>query len=227
PAHQGERLAVVAGANRLSYAEFDRRADRRAAGLRPLGVRPGDRFVVQLPNIAELLIVCVALFRLGAIPVLALAAHRRSEIGYLCRHTEATGLIIPDVHLGFDHRELARELTPRPRHVLVAGAPDEFTALAEVTAEPADLAPPDPADVALCLLSGGTTGRPKLIPRTHNDYLCQIRGTARELGFDRGGAYLAALPVAHNAALGCPGVLGALWAGATAVLAGSPAPDEV
>jgi 2,3-dihydroxybenzoate-AMP ligase len=226
----GGRTAVAARGERVSYADLDLRADQRAAGLHALGLRPGDRVVVQLPNSVELLVLCVALFRLGAIPVLALAAHRRAEIGYLCEHTGAAGLVIPATHLGYDHRELAREVraaVPGLRHVLVAGAPAEFTSLAEVSAPVTELAPPEPGEVAFCLLSGGTTGQPKLIPRTHRDYLHQVRGTARAMELGPDGAYLAALPLAHNAALGCPGALGALDAGAKVVVAASPAPDEV
>ncbi len=227
---QGDRIAVAAGGRRLTYAALDGRADRLAAGLRDLGAAPGDRFVVQLPNTADMLATCIAMFRLGVIPVLALPSHRRAEISYLCGHTDAAGLVIPAVHLGFDHRVMAREVraaVPGLRHVIVAGEPAGFTALADVTAEPADLPRPDPDDVAFCLLSGGTTGLPKLIPRRHAEYVCQLRGTAREMGLGVSGAYLAALPVAHNAALGCPGALGALWAGAKVVLAASPSPDEV
>jgi 2,3-dihydroxybenzoate-AMP ligase len=54
-----------------------------------------------------------------------------------------------------------------------------------------------------------------------------MRTTAEEMSFGADGVYLAALPAAHNAALGCPGVLGALRAGGTAVLADSPSPEEV
>lgn len=226
----GRRTAVVTRTGWTSYAGLDHRADALAAGLASLGVRPLDRVVVQLPNTPDLVVLCVALFRLGAIPVLALAAHRQAEIGYLCEHTGAVALIIPSVHLGFDHRELAGKVlpgAPSVKHVLVTGEPGDYTALEDVNAPPAELAPPDPAEVALCLLSGGTTGAPKVIPRTHNDYLYQMRETARLMRLDAAGAYLAALPMAHNAALGCPGVLGALWAGAKVVLAASPAPDEV
>ncbi|GAA1766945.1 (2,3-dihydroxybenzoyl)adenylate synthase [Luedemannella helvata] len=226
----GDRPAVVTLRQRVSYAELDAWADELCGGLWRLGLRAGDRVVVQLPNGPDFLALLVALFRLGAVPVLALPAHRLAEIGYLCAHTGATALVIPDVLARFDHRELAREVSatvPELRHVLVAGAPGEFTALAQVRAEPVDLPGPDPDEVALLLLSGGTTGRPKLIPRTHNDYAYQLRTTAAEMGFDASGAYLAALPAAHNAALGCPGVLGALRVGAPAVLAASPSPDEV
>ena len=226
----GGRMAVVTRRDRVTYAALDLRVDRLAAGLRRLGIGRQDRVIVQLPNTVDFVAVCVALFRVGAVPVLTLAAHRRAEIGYLSDHTEATALVIPDVHLGFDHRQLAREvrsLVPTLKHVLVAGEPDEFIRLADVADEPQDVPPPDAGDVALCLLSGGTTGAPKVIPRTHDDYAYQIRETARAMRLDRSGAYLAALPAAHNAALGCPGVLGALLVGAKVVLAASPAPDEV
>ncbi|HEV2371937.1 MAG TPA: AMP-binding protein [Streptosporangiaceae bacterium] len=224
------RTAIVAGPRRLTYAEVDERADRLAAGLAQLGIAAGDRVVVQLPNSPEFVLCCLALFRAGALPVLALPAHRRAEISYLCTHTDAVAYVCPDTMAGFDFRDLAREVrgsAPALRHVLVAGDPAEFTPLDAVSAPPVPLPRPDPAEVAFFLLSGGTTGTPKLIPRTHDDYAFQLRATAEAMGFGSHGVYLAALPAAHNAALGCPGVLGALWAGGTAVLAGSASPDEV
>jgi 2,3-dihydroxybenzoate-AMP ligase len=224
------RVALVIGDEQVTYARLDELADRRAAGLRLRGIGGGDRIVVQLPNCLELVILCIALFRVGAIPILALSAHRRAEIGYLCGHAQASGLAIPDTHGGFDYRVLAREVregAPGLRHVLVAGDPAEFTALDQVTAEPIELPTPDPGEVALFLLSGGTTGLPKLIPRTHQDYGYQLRVTAETMGAGAPITYLAALPMAHNAALGCPGVIGTLLAGGRVVLAGSPAPEEI
>ncbi|MCT9933154.1 AMP-binding protein [Planotetraspora sp. A-T 1434] len=222
------RTAVVTAGGRYTYGQLDAWADRLAAGLADLGVRAGDRVVVQLPNSIEFVVTCLSLFRLGAPPVLALPAHRRSEIGYLCEHTEAVAYICPDAIGGFDFRELAAEVgTPHLKQVLVIGDAGPYTPFEEVTGEPRDLPAPDPGDAAFFLLSGGTTGLPKLIPRTHDDYAFQLRATAEAMGFGADGVYLAALPAAHNAALGCPGVLGALRAGGTAVLASSPSPDEV
>lgn len=224
------RVALVTAGRRWTYTELDTRADRLAAGLRGLGVAARDRVVVQLPNGADLVLVCVALFRLGALPVLALPSHRRVEITYLCAHAGAVAYVCPDAHQGFDFRALAadvRAAAPTVAHVLVAGEPGDGLALDAVDAEPVALPEPDPGEVAFFLLSGGTTGLPKLIPRTHDDYTHQLRATAREVGFGEDGVYLAVLPVAHNAALGCPGVLGALLAGGRAVLAASPAPDDV
>jgi 2,3-dihydroxybenzoate-AMP ligase len=221
-----ERVAVVDGERRWTYRELDSRATRMAAGLAALGVRGGDRVVVQLPNVAEFFEVVFGLFRLGALPVFALPAHRRSEIGYFCAHTEAVAYVIPDRHGGFDHRALAAEL-PGDRHVLVAGDPGPFTALSSVPAD--GPLPPGPTaeQVAFLQLSGGSTGLPKLIPRTHDDYLYSVRESADICGLTTASVYLATLPVAHNYPLSSPGVLGALHAGATVVLAPAPSPEVV
>jgi 2,3-dihydroxybenzoate-AMP ligase len=86
------RTALVAGDVRLTYAELDRRAERTAAGFLRLGLRRGDRVVLQLPNSASFAVVLLALLRIGAAPVLALPAHRESEIGYLCARRRAGGV---------------------------------------------------------------------------------------------------------------------------------------
>ncbi|MEU5904150.1 AMP-binding protein [Micromonospora sp. NPDC047467] len=224
------RTAVVTRHGRHTYGELDAHADELAAGLVELGVRPGDGVVVQLPNTVEFLVTCVALFRVGALPVLALPAHRRAELTYLTQYVGAVALVTSDRAPGVDNRAVAQEVRdacPTLRHVLVVGDPGPFLAWSDVRAPARELARPDPQDVAFFLLSGGTTGLPKLIPRTHDDYAFQLRATAEAMSFDHRHAYLAAVPVAHNAALGCPGVLGALRVGGRAVLSSSPSPDEV
>lgn len=230
-----DRTALVAGTDRLSYTELDARIDRLTRRLRLLGMRTDDRVVVQLPNIAEFVILCFALFRIGAQPVLALPAHRSSEINYLCEVSDAVALVIPDKHAGFDHRRLATEArghAPGLRHVLVTGDPGDFLPLEAAPDETADesetapTAPIDAGSVALFLLSGGTTGLPKLIPRTHDDYAYNLSASAEVCGFDESTVYLAALPVSHNFPFGCPGILGTFHVGGTVVLAKSPAPPD-
>jgi 2,3-dihydroxybenzoate-AMP ligase len=227
-AHGGS-VAVVAGETRLKYAELDERADRLAAGLHALGIGPRDRVVLQLPNIAAFVEVCFALFRLGALPVFALPTHRSSEIGYFCEFAEAVAYIVPDVHDGFDYRGLARQVhgkCPTLRHIVVAGDPGGFTPLDSMYAEPIDLSEPSPADVAFMQLSGGSTGLPKLIPRTHDDYIYSLRISADICRLDGSSVYMAALPAAHNFPLSSPGILGTLYAGGKIVLAPRANPDE-
>jgi 2,3-dihydroxybenzoate-AMP ligase len=225
-----DRNALVAPEGRFTYGQVDERASRLAAGLRDLGVASGDRMVVALPNGARFVSLSIALFRLGAIPVYALPSHRRSELEQFCRVTDATALVVADTVRGYDFRDAAREIVaaiPSVRHVIVAGDPGPFIALDQVEGEPVELPSPDPQEVAFFLLSGGTTGTPKLIPRTHDDYAYQLRCSADAVGAHAHTIYLAALPIAHNAALGCPGVLGTLRCGGRVVIAGSPAPTDL
>ncbi|MFJ8431257.1 (2,3-dihydroxybenzoyl)adenylate synthase [Kitasatospora sp. NPDC094019] len=229
-AAHGRRLAVVAGDERLTYRTLDQRADRLAAGLVDLGVSAGDRVLVQLPNTGAFPVLLFALSRVGAVPVLTLPAHRITEIGHLARLSGAVAYVVADQVAGFDYRELAAEVleqAPDLRHVLVDGEPGPYTSLASVDGEPLDLPEPDPADLALLLVSGGTTGVPKLIPRTHNDYGFNARASAEACGFDGDTVYLACLPVAHNFPLACPGMLGTFAVGGTVVLAPSPSPGDV
>ncbi|WP_234285286.1 (2,3-dihydroxybenzoyl)adenylate synthase [Streptomyces venezuelae] len=222
------RTALVTRAGVLTHEEVDRAADRMAAGLLGAGLAPGDRVVVQLLDEAELVVLSLALFRTGILPVYALPAHRSAEITHLVSTAGAAAYVCPERVLDCDFRLLAQEVLDRTdslRQVFVAGDPGPFTALSSVDAEPVALPAPDPEDVALFLLSGGTSGPPKLIPRTHADYAYQLRETARLCGVGPDSVYLAALPVEHNFALGCPGVLGTLRAGGTAVIAPAPTAD--
>jgi len=226
--HPG-RTALVAGPDRLTYAELDRRVDRMAAGIRERGIGAGDRVVVQLPNVAAFVVAFFALVRAGAIPVLTLPAHRIAEVGALTRLSEAVAYLTVDWHAGFDYRPLAAAVlaaAPSLRDVLIVGDAGPYTPLAEVDAEPVDLAEPDPAEIALLLISGGTTGVPKLIPRTHDDYGYNARASSAVCGLTAESVYLGALPIAHNFALACPGVLGTLGVGGRVVLSPSAAPDD-
>ncbi|WP_033341557.1 (2,3-dihydroxybenzoyl)adenylate synthase [Catenuloplanes japonicus] len=224
-ARWGSSIALVDGARRLSYAELSEATIAMGHGFARLGLRPGDRAVVQLPNTAEFVITLFGLLRAGVVPVLALPAHRRTEIAHFVAHAEAAAYIIPDLFAGFDYRTLAGEVADGVRHVLVAGEPGRYTALRDVPSDGLDLPDLDPGDPAVLLISGGTTGKPKLIPRTHRDYAYNARASAEVCALTADDVYLACLPAAHNFPLACPGILGTFGVGGTVVMSPSPSPD--
>ncbi|MFC8005234.1 (2,3-dihydroxybenzoyl)adenylate synthase [Streptomyces olivaceus] len=243
-AEHAQRVALVDGDRRWTYADLDAEADRVAAGLRGLGVERGDRVVLQLPNCAEFVLAWFGLQRLGAVPVHAMPGHRSREIGHLVRLSDAVACVVPDLHARFDHRRLMSdvraELGPDGplRHVVVVGDPgpyDDFVpfdALREsggrgpsAPGSDSDSADQDPGGLALLLLSGGTTGLPKLIPRTHDDYAYNARACAGVCALDTRSVYLAVLPIGFNFTFACPGVLGTLMAGGTVVIAPDPSPQ--
>lgn len=236
-----DAVALVDGAVRLTYAELALRADGGADRLAGLGIGAGDRILVQLPNRWEFVVLTLGCMRLGAVPVMALPAHRRHELTALAELSEARAIAVPDRWRGFDHRALAHEVaaeSPALEHVLVAGehVDAESVDLGAICApadDPAaararlDARAPGGRDVAVFLLSGGTTGLSKLIPRTHDDYAYNVRASAELCGVDADTVYLVALPAGHNFALGCPGIVGALFAGGRVVLLDTPEPERV
>ncbi|MGA8547122.1 MAG: AMP-binding protein, partial [Mycobacterium sp.] len=216
----------------LSYAELDERAGRAAAGLTALGVTPGDRVLLQLPNGCEFAVALFALLRAGAIPVMCLPGHRAAELGHFAALSEAKALLIPDTASGFDYRPMAKALTQEHRglrHAIVDGDPGPFVSWSQVCAHPSRHPGPseaDPGSPALLLVSGGTTGTPKLIPRTHDDYVYNATASAEVCGLTGDDVYLVALPAAHNFPLACPGLLGALAVGATTVFLTDSSPES-
>jgi mycobactin salicyl-AMP ligase len=225
-------VAVVDVARQLTYAELDERADRAASGLAALGIGSGDRVLQQLPNGCEFAVALFALLRAGAIPVMCLPGHRAAELRHFATVSQATALLIPDTAQGFDHRAMAQALLqdrPTLRHVIVDGDPGPFVSWSQVCAHPSQRAAPntaDPASPALLLVSGGTTGLPKLIPRTHDDYVYNATASAEICGLTGDDVYMVALPAAHNFPLACPGLLGAVAVGATTVFVNDPSPES-
>jgi len=228
----GDREALVFGAQRITYRDLGMRVDRLAYHLAKAGLKPSDRVVLQLPNTLEFVYVFLALTKIGVIPVMALRAHRLTEIRHFVGHSGAVGYFIPESVGDFDYREMADEVRGRARgleYVFVAGTPAAGQiALGDMLEAPVDAADlrrllderhPDPGDVALMLLSGGTTALPKLIPRTHDDYVYNFKQSGRVAGIDGDTVYLAVLPLAHNYSLGSPGMMATLEQGGTVAIA--------
>ena len=239
-ARHPDRVALVDDEVSLTYAELLDRADACAARLLNLGIAPDDRVVVQLPNHWTFVVLTLGCLRVGIVPVMALPAHREHELRHLVDASEAVALISPDSLRDFDHRRLScalRAASATLRRVIVL-APDDvdlpgdidrlapLCAPADETSRGRSLPVPDAADVAVFLLSGGTTGLPKLIARTHDDYLCNIVLTSAPTAIDADTVYLATLPMGHNFPLACPGILGTLFAGGTVVPLSSPRPER-
>jgi 2,3-dihydroxybenzoate-AMP ligase len=238
-----EAVAVADGDVRLSYASLAARADALASRLvDELGLRREDRLVVQLPNCWQFVVLTVACLRAGIVPVMALPAHRQHELRYLVEHSESVALVAPGVLRDFDHAAMADELRSESatlQHVLAVadelrdGHTDLTALCAEPDAEKAaalrarwDADEPSSRDVAVFLLSGGTTGLPKLIARTHDDYAYNARASAELCRLGADDVYLGTLPLSHNFPLACPGVLGTLLVGGRVVVLPSPEPTR-
>jgi 2,3-dihydroxybenzoate-AMP ligase len=226
-----DRVALVDGERHYSYRQIDELTDNLALNLLELGLKPLDRVVPTLPNIAEFVLLYFALQKVGAIPIAALVTHRFAEINQFVQLSGATACFYPERQGEFAFEPMIRRVqaaNPHLKHCVslprledlihrkARPAPDELKAILI-----------DPTDPCIFQLSGGTTGIPKLIPRTHNDYAYNSRTAAPVCAVTGDSVLLLALPIAHNLPLACPGVQGYFFQGGKVVLSPTTRPAEL
>jgi len=233
-----DRVALIDRERAYSYREIDTISDRLALNLLALGLRPLDRAVVQLPNVAEFVFLYFALQKIGAIPIAALASHRFAEVSQFVSIAGAAACFYPGAHGDFRFapmidRVQAEWPSLRLRVVLGVTGPAEHSLRTLIDAPTSlprsalDAIEIDPTDPAIFQLSGGTTGVPKLIPRTHNDYAYNSKTAADVVGVTGESVLLLVLPIAHNLPLACPGIQGFLFKGGRIVVSTSTRPDDI
>lgn len=223
-----DAIALIDGERHYSYRELEQSATRLAGALQRRGLSNGETALVQLGNVAELYITLFALLKIGVAPVNALFSHQRTELEAYAKQIEPAVLIADRKHTLFAHDDFLETLciqNPSLRMAVMLNESERDRSLSAFINEPEDnfVATPSKADeVAFFQLSGGSTGTPKLIPRTHNDYYYSIRRSVEICRIDADTRFLCAIPAAHNYALSSPGSLGVFYGGGRVVLANDP-----
>ena len=235
-----KKEALVDDRVRLTYSELRARVDRLAVGLMDLGIAKGDVVLLQLPNWAEFVYSYFALQKIGSIPILLISGYRQLEVSHLARLTEAKAWIVPDLYRNINYMSFIKEVkekNPNLKHVISVRARKEvegFTSSLESlmgrelsNGDMVKLAMrrPEPIDVAHIVPSGGTTGLPKGIPRTHNDYICNVEYLHKAWEMKASDVCLIVVPVGHNLAL--LNVVGAIFVGYKLVLSDSTRPLDI
>jgi acyl-CoA synthetase (AMP-forming)/AMP-acid ligase II len=160
----GDRLALVCGDRRLTYAELDEHANRLAHHLADAGVGPGQHVAVQLYNGVEYAAALLAALKIRAVPINVNYRYVESELLYVYRDSDSVALLY-DVE--FEDRVAATvPEAPELRHlVAVGGEPSIPGAVAYDDAlKDASGARDFPArsrDDLYIIYTGGTTGMPK------------------------------------------------------------------
>lgn len=237
--YSSQEAVIGDNGTRYTYSDLKPMSDRLALHFLDIGLKPRDRVLVQLHNVPEFVILYFGLMKAALIPVMCLPPHRLHEMGFFGELSEAAAYVIPSRLRSFDYNELARQVcerVPSIRHVLVYGdeVPSGSLSLKELLADPIEERAsvsrlrevrPDPREAALFLLSGGTTGMSKLIPRTHDDYIYNSKAVSDFVDFE-GETYLVILPIEHNYPLVC-GLQPILMKGGKVVLSQSPEVEHV
>jgi long-chain acyl-CoA synthetase len=188
----------------LTYKELNEAVNRLTNSLKNLGVKRGDRVMVQLTNGPEIIMAHYAIIRAGAIAVPLNVMYVAHEIRYIGRDTGACAAILARsfMHL-FDevrsdlsdlkHFVVTGESVPASMHRfddLISGSPEQ----SESTDVSLD-------DIVSIIYTSGTTGRPKGATQTHRSILSNVASLCEINRFDSEDRLLCALPLFNNFAL--------------------------
>jgi hypothetical protein len=170
------------GGRTLTFGALRARAERVAAGLYGMGVRPGTVVAWQLPTRIETALLSFALARLGAVQTPVIPFYRDREAGFALRESRAEFFAVPGAWRGFDHAEMARRL----------GAKGVFVAYDDLPDGDPSVLPPPPSDgtaVRWIYWTSGTTSDPKGVLHTDRSLIAggsclahALRPSANDVG---------------------------------------------
>ncbi len=201
--------------DRFTYRELRRKVDRLALGFISLGIRERQFILLQIPNWHEYVVAFYALQKIGAIPILLIARHGLAEIKHVAELTDPVAWIGPERYRNTEYLPILREVMEKNRRlshlISVRGQGDRafipLESLADLSVPPSgslevlEARRPDPMEVSMILLTGGTTGLPKAVPRTHNDYITSVEYHSRAWEITSQDVLLTAAPVSHAQAM--------------------------
>jgi len=204
-----QRLALVFGGRRMTYAEVGRAVTTLANAYRHLGVSRGTRVLCSVSNRPEKVIALGAAWMCGAVHVGVDYQYTASELSLVIELTQARVLLYelvdesPDPFLAL---QALRKEHPTLRIITVCDrpVPNEYPTLSELidsTAESQVEGPPDgpsPEDPALIFISSGTTGKPKATVGYHRNLCQRWQRLAAWLGFGPDDVHLVQMPLSHG-----------------------------
>ncbi|MGI5409316.1 class I adenylate-forming enzyme family protein [Streptomyces chartreusis] len=177
-----DRPVLLQDDRTLTFGALHARAERVAAGLYDMGVRPGTVVAWQLPTRIETALLSFALARVGAVQSPVIPFYRDREVGFALRESKAEFFAVPGVWRGFDHTEMARRLGAKGIFEAYGTLPD---------GDPAVL-PPPPAEgtsVRWIYWTSGTTSDPKGVLHTDRSLIAggsclghALRPTSADVG---------------------------------------------
>jgi fatty-acyl-CoA synthase len=220
-----DKLAVVSGERRFTYAEFDAAANRMANALAARGVTKGDRLALLSRNCWEYAVIAFATAKLGVVLVPVNFMLGSGEIAYILGHSGATGMVAQDALTATAEQALAEAGLTDGVRGRIGGAADGWEDVADWwTAGPAHdpevaIADDDPLRL---MYTSGTESRPKGVMLSSRSLIAQYVSCVIDGGMSVDDVEVHSLPMYHCAQLDCFFSVD-VYLGATSVIL--PAPD--
>lgn len=196
---RGQETAVIYLGTRYSYSRLKELSERFSAGLVDMGIRPGERTIIYLPNSIQWVVAWLGIQGAGGVSVPITPIYTPNDLEYIANDSDAEAIVCADTNFGYVKKILSRT---HLKNVIVCGMADllplwkrvfgflfnviptgsialdrhthSFRALLSkyrnaASGMPATLKSPD--GLAEILYTGGTTKYPKGVPISHELFL--------------------------------------------------------
>ena len=224
-----ERTLIVAGGRSMTYGQVDARSAALATALSELGIEPGDRIAINLPNWPEWIVTLVAASRLGATVVPVNPRLNYHELKYQLRHAEVSVAVTAEQFAGVDYLQLFEDLIaelPDLQYIVTVGREElwyddrifqfeDLVSSGEGRPVPVSGGVEDSTDLAI-LYTSGTMGKPKGVRLSHRTIVETALRTGEAIEVEPTDRILVSVPL--FAIFGFSVAVGTMAAGATLVL---------
>lgn len=200
-----DRVAVQVDDKEYTFGELDERSNAVANALIERGVKPGDRVALMMSNCLEYVVADLALLKSGAVKLPLNDMLTEDEFEYMLNDSGAATVIAGSTFLDTLQRLDDRiETLERPIGIGDPGeVPDQFEAFETLESEGDRTARPDvdlePGDPAGHFYTGGTTGKPKGVIHSHDNFLKCMYSHVLELDLTSDDELLLMTPLPHSA----------------------------
>lgn len=184
-----------------SNIEIDRWSNRVGNALKSLGVKRGDRVVIQLPNCPEVVVSFLGIFKIGALVIPLSFLYTAEETAYI--YQDSTPVVVMSAAEFMGKVSHGKAATPSIKHVIsVDEAPDTllFRDVVDKSSDKLEMEDTADEELAALLYTAGTTGRPKGVMLSHQALYACAEGQCETLKgpLMPGDALLSSLPLSHS-----------------------------
>ena len=192
---------------RLSFTELDVASDQLACQLLDRGISTGDRVIVQLPNIVELVVCYMAFSKIGAIISPVPVQYGSHELEHISATISPVAIVTLNRFGALELAKTAESITNGSVQLLVFGTDLNITS----TLDPEkclqvrshqDRYPTGADHILTISWTSGTTGTPKGVPRSHNMWVATARCCAEAGNYKQGDRFLNIFPLVNMASIG-------------------------